>query len=181
MERNFSFGERMPTLNLVSQLRFARSEFRTGFTGVNEEESQKRLMPMNSIAWIVGHLAWHEQHYWLKRAQDYVLFPKLYEVTAFGKPPGEVSLKEMAGFWEDVILESDKYLDQLSSDDLEKPMVVKGRELPANLGTMISRVIYHYWYHAGEIQAIRQILGHKDLPDFISDEIETIGKFYLDK
>ncbi len=60
-------------------------------------------------------------------------------------------------------------------------MVVKGRELPANLGTMISRVIYHYWYHAGEIQAIRQILGHKDLPDFISDEIETIGKFYLDK
>jgi hypothetical protein len=31
------------------------------------------------------------------------------------------------------------------------------------------------------MQAVRQLLGHKGLPDFVSDDIETIGKFYLDK
>jgi hypothetical protein len=57
---------------------------------------------------------------------------------------------------------------------------VNGKPLPANIGTMITRMIYHYWYHNGEIQAIRQLFGHKNLPDFVSDEIETIGRFYLE-
>jgi len=170
----------MKDLNLINQLRFARAEFRKGFTGVSEEDGFKRLMPMNSIAWIVGHLAWHEQYYWLTRAQGIITAPKLLEVTAFGKPPGEASLKEMAGLWDNVIEASNDYLEKLTVNDLEVNMIVKGKELPFNIGTMISRVIYHYWYHNGEIQAIRQILGHKDLPDFVSDDIETVGRFYLD-
>jgi hypothetical protein len=32
---------------------------------------------------------------------------------------------------------------------------------------MIRRVTYHYWYHTGEIQSIRQLLGHKDLAAFV--------------
>ena len=31
---------------------------------------------------------------------------------------------------------------------------------------------YHYWYHTGEIQAIRQMLGHSNLPEYVGD-IET--------
>jgi len=27
----------------------------------------------------------------------------------------------------------------------------------------------HYWYHLGESQAIRQLLGHTDLPQFVGD------------
>jgi hypothetical protein len=34
---------------------------------------------------------------------------------------------------------------------------------------MLQRVIYHYWYHNGENQAIRQNLGHTNLPQFIGD------------
>jgi hypothetical protein len=170
----------MPVLNLVNQLRFARSEFRKGFSGVSEEEGFKRLLPMNSIAWIVGHLAWHEQSYWLKKAQGVVIFQKLQEITAFGKPAGEVSLTEMIGKWETVTSEADQYLESLSETDLERILFVNGKPLPANIGTMITRMIYHYWYHNGEIQAIRQLFGHKNLPDFVSDEIETIGRFYLE-
>ncbi|MBM3137449.1 MAG: DinB family protein [Chloroflexi bacterium] len=170
----------MKELNLINQLRFARAEFRKGFAGVSEEDGSKRLMPMNSIAWIVGHLAWHEQYYWLTRAQGIILVPRLLEVAAFGKPPGEASLKEMAELWESVLEPSNNYLENLEVSDLERKMIVKERELPFNIGTMISRVIYHYWYHNGEIQAIRQLLGHKNLPDFVSDDIETIGRFYLD-
>lgn len=171
----------MAGLNIVNQLKFTRSEFRKGFESVSENDGVRRLMPINSIAWIVGHLAWHEQYYWLKRAQGIVFFPELFETCAFGKPPGDASLVEMIDQWEKVIREADRYLDRLKQDDLEKGMMVNGKELGANIGTMISRVIYHYWYHNGEIQAIRQFLGHTNLPDFVSDGIETTGKYYLDK
>jgi hypothetical protein len=38
---------------LVTQLRFARSEFRRCLEGVSDEDSRKRLLPMNSISWMV--------------------------------------------------------------------------------------------------------------------------------
>jgi len=28
---------------------------------------------------------------------------------------------------------------------------------------------YHYWYHLGESQAIRRLLGHTELPVFVGD------------
>ncbi len=28
---------------------------------------------------------------------------------------------------------------------------------------------YHYWYHLGEAHAIRQMLGHTGLPQFVGD------------
>jgi hypothetical protein len=31
----------------------------------------------------------------------------------------------------------------------------------------MQRLIYHYWYHIGEIQAIRQMLGHQKLPVYV--------------
>ena len=34
---------------------------------------------------------------------------------------------------------------------------------------MLMRVIYHYWFHTGESAAVRQILGHVDLPEFVGD------------
>jgi hypothetical protein len=30
-------------------------------------------------------------------------------------------------------------------------------------------LIDHYWYHIGESMAIRQLLGHTGLPDFVGD------------
>ena len=36
-------------------------------------------------------------------------------------------------------------------------------------GRLLLRVVYHYWYHTGENAAIRQILGHTGLPDFVGD------------
>lgn len=168
-------------LNIVNQLKFTRGEFRKGFSGVSEEEGARRFMPINCISWMVGHLAWHEQLYWLTRVQGYILFPELNELAAFEGPASQPSLKEMIGCWEKVTQEVDKLLDQFTLADLAANVVLaSGEELPINKGTMLSRVIYHYWYHNGEMQAVRQMLGHKNLPDFVSDDIETIGKFYPD-
>jgi len=31
------------------------------------------------------------------------------------------------------------------------------------------RNIYHYWYHTGEASAVRQMLGHAKVPEFVGD------------
>ena len=45
----------------VEQFRFARAEWVRGLRGLSEEDGLRRLEPMNSISWMVGHLAWHER------------------------------------------------------------------------------------------------------------------------
>ena len=169
-------------LNIINQLKFTRGEFRKGFTGVSEEEGRRRFMPINSIGWMVGHLAWHEQLYWLTRLQGYTPIPELNDLASFGGEASQPSLTQMVAYWEQITAEADFFLEKLTLADLSPDVVDKtGKKYQINKGTLISRVIYHYWYHTGEMQAVRQLLGHKDLPDFVSDDIETIGKFYLDK
>ena len=41
-------------------------------------------------------------------------------------------------------------------------------------GSAIRRLTYHYWFHIGEILSIRQILGQKDLPEYVGNiELEA--------
>src|SRR5262245_22644566 len=68
---------------LVEQLRFTRVEWQRGLRGVDEVSALRRIEPMNSIGWMVGHLAWQEQRYFLARAQERVLNPVLDEAYAF--------------------------------------------------------------------------------------------------
>ena len=167
-------------LNIINQLKFARSEFRKGFESVTELEGMRRFGTMNSIGWIIGHLAWHEQYYWLERAQSICMFPDLDKTVGFNCPASKPSIGKMIETWKLVTDVCDTYLTQLTLTDLTSVMIVNGKPLTFNIGTMLSRVIYHYWYHNGEMQAIRQMLGHTELPDFVSDDIETTGAFFLD-
>jgi uncharacterized damage-inducible protein DinB len=54
----------------------------------------------------------------------------------------------------------------LTTEKLEDEVVLRGWRTTSN-GSLLLRVIYHYWYHIGEIMAIRQQLGHQNLPDFV--------------
>ena len=42
-----------------------------------------------------------------------------------------------------------------------------------SVGTLLLRNLYHYWFHMGEAVAIRQMLGHPNLPDFVGDMSEV--------
>jgi hypothetical protein len=59
----------------------------------------RRFEPINSIGWIVGHMAWHEQRYWLTRVADETPEPILNEVAASGGPMTTPSLKAMLKAW----------------------------------------------------------------------------------
>ena len=37
------------------------------------------------------------------------------------------------------------------------------------MGALLMRNLCRYWFGTGEAAAIRQILGHQNLPDFVGD------------
>jgi uncharacterized damage-inducible protein DinB len=161
---------------LVTQLRFARSEFTRCLGGVSAADATKRLLPMNCISWFVGHLANQEQAYWLFIAQDKIVVPSLNDLVGFGKPASTPPLSEMWIAWRNVTTAADVFLETLTIERLTEHMVFKGKPRPDSIGTMLQRNIYHYWFHTGEAHAVRQQLGHSNLPDFVGDMTNAIYK-----
>jgi hypothetical protein len=152
---------------LVDQLRFTRAEWLRALRGVPEEGGFRRLEPMNSIGWIVGHLAWHEQRYWLTRGQGLTPIPLLNEIVASGGPATTPALREMLAAWRTVTKAADPWLDSFTTDALTGDLGGPGPK--RRTGDALHRVTYHYWFHIGEILAIRQILGHPKLPEYIGN------------
>ena len=95
------------TQPLVTQLRFARSEFIRCLDGVPEEDGVKRLLPMNCISWIVGHLANQENGYWVFMAQGKALAPELRKLVGFGQPASTPPLAGMWATWREVTATAD--------------------------------------------------------------------------
>ncbi len=157
---------------LVDQLVFTRSEFIRGIENVSEEEARRRFEPLNCIAWLVGHVAWHEQLYWLTRAQEQTPLPELNELVGFKSPASTPSIGEMLKDWILITHRADDYLFKLDEKSIRDSLVVVGNPKGFVIGNMLQRMIYHYWYHLGESQAVRQLLGHKDLPSYVGD-LET--------
>ncbi len=154
---------------LVIQLRFTRNEFRRGLEGLSEAEAVKRVMPMNCISWNVGHLAWQEQRYFLFYAQGQMLMPEVNKQFAYGAPASTPSLSEMLTAWNTITKAVDPWLEAVTSEMLLQHVVRDGKTTSYIFGSLLQRTIYHYWYHTGENLAIRQMLGHKDLPEFVGD------------
>ncbi len=159
---------------LVDQFRFTRHEWQRGLAGISAEEGSHHFGSMNCISWTVGHLAWHEQRSWLERPQGKIPFPELNKLYAYGAPMSTPALKEMLQIWDAVTQAADPYLDTLTTAQLQTEMLLDGKPIGQTVGSLLRRVTYHYWYHIGEIQAIRQMLGHRDLPEYVGDiEIEA--------
>jgi hypothetical protein len=154
---------------IIDQYRFTRAEWLRGLAGVNAEDATFHIGPMNCISWTVGHLAWHEQSYWLERAQDIILFPILNQLFAYGAPMSTPVLNEMLTIWQTIIPATDEFLDSLTTETLQGSLLRKGKPTRQSIGSALQRITYHYWYHIGEIQAVRQMLGHTGLPEYVGD------------
>jgi hypothetical protein len=150
----------------VEQLRFARSEFVRGLVGLPGDVARRELGQMNSISWMVAHLAWHEQLSWLTRAQGVTPFPSLVDLAASGGVKTNPDFDEVFETWKQVCATADPWLDQLTAGGLREP---SGRPygVPQDVGTALLRMTYHYFVHAGEASAIRQIVEGGVLPEFV--------------
>ena len=155
---------------LVKQLRFTRSEFKRALIGLAEDEASRRILPMNCISWNVGHLAWQEQYYFLHYGQAQMLLPDIHRLFASGAPASTPALSEMLAAWNAITSAADPWLDTLTSEKLQQHFVRRdGQPGARTFGSLLQRVIYHYWYHTGENMAIRQMLGHSRLPQFVGN------------
>jgi len=150
---------------LVDQLRFTRSEWLRALDGIPEADGARRLQPMNSISWMVYHLAWHEQLNFLTRLQDQTPVPEAAALAATGGPASTPPLSDALAAWQTITRAANAALDGLDTAALQAPM--PNAPTPRTVGSTVQRVIYHYWSHIGEIIAIRQILGHVDVPEFV--------------
>jgi uncharacterized damage-inducible protein DinB len=78
-------------------------------------------------------------------------------------------LQGMWSAWTAITRAADVWLATATSDTLLQHVVIDGQATPYVFGSLLQRLIYHYWYHTGENLAIRQQLGHTDLPEFVGD------------
>jgi hypothetical protein len=154
---------------LVIQLRFTRSEFRRALKGLGDAEARRRFLPMNCISWNIGHLAWQEQRYFLFYGQGQMPFPEIDKLFAYGAPASTPLQKEMWAAWKTITLAADPWLDALTVEQLQQRAVKNGKPSRYLFGSLLQRVIYHYWYHLGENMAIRQKLGHRLIPQFVGN------------
>jgi uncharacterized damage-inducible protein DinB len=157
---------------LVLQLRFTRNEFQRALAGIGDDDARKRLMPMNSMSWMIGHLAWQEQRYWLTLLQGKTPLPALNTHFGWGKPATTPPLAEAWTYWHAIVNEAEPFLDTLTTDDLMRDSTffyTDGSAWVTSAGNLMQRVVYHYWYHTGEASSIRQMLGHANVPEFVGN------------
>jgi hypothetical protein len=93
----------------------------------------------------------------------------LNEVFKFGAPMATPSFTEIMGTWQAVVKATEPYLDSLTTELLLADLPVNGKSVGQIRGTVLRRITYHYWFHLGEILSIRQMIGGKELPDFVGD------------
>jgi DinB superfamily len=159
---------------LVDQLRFTRSELVRCLEGVSAEDAVRRVMPLNCLSWIVGHLANQEQGFWVLVPQGRLVVPGLNDLVGYGKPASAPPLDEMWAAWRTITQAADEYLDTLTTATLQTHLVWRGAPRPESIGTMLRRNTYHYWYHIGEAHAVRDMLGHQDLPEYVGDMSQAL-------
>ncbi len=157
---------------LVDQFSFTRAEMARGLEGVSPADATRHFGRMNCISWTVGHLAWHEQRYWLQLGQGQIPFPHLNELFAYGAPMSTPTFSEMLDVWQKVTRAADPFLNTLTTDILQTQLLRDGESVGQTIGSALRRITYHYWYHTGEMQAIRQMLEQVDLPEYVG-ELET--------
>src|SRR5881396_3163090 len=122
---------------LIDQLRFTRSEWLRGLKGVTEEGAARHFGPMNSIGWIVGHLAWQEQRYLLQRPQGIMLRQDIQDGFAYGAPMSTPALAEMLAAWREITSAAEPFADALATQGLEMDLPIDGQPSGQSQGSAI--------------------------------------------
>lgn len=157
---------------LVTQLQFARSEFARCFDKLTPEDACRRVEPMNCLSWTVGHLAAQEQFYWVQLAQGREVVAGLRDRVGYGRPASVPPWDEMWTSWQTITAAADVYLNGLKGEDLATRFAWRGKPVDEDVGHLLLRNTFHYWFHLGKAHAIRQMLGHADLPVYVGGELQ---------
>lgn len=157
----------------VELARFALSEFERGLDRLTDEEARTRLVKadgsqMNAISWTVGHIAWQ----WCTLAARVTLEqpPASTRPFRFGSDdPTPPALADALRLLHDAKAANDwiASADDVRLSTVREEWVQRGIASPVtaneSVGTYMMRVVLHTWFHTGEINAMRQMLGHAEI------------------
>jgi hypothetical protein len=124
---------------------------------------------MNCLSWTVGHLALQEHFFWVELAQGRNIAPGLRQRVGYRQPPSTPPWEEMWDLWHTITREADVFLGTLQPEALRNRFLWEGKPADQDVGTLLLRNIFHYWFHLGKAHAVRQMLGHPDLPVYVGD------------
>lgn len=152
--------------SLVEMQHLTRAEFLRGLAGLSDRDARRRIEPMNCISWIIGHMACQEHAYFVAWPQGREAAIE-YKTFAYGSPASQPTFEETMALWRAASEAADALLHAADEESLKQLIIAPDPRVEReNLGTRITRNIFHYWSHIGEISAIRQILGHRP-PEFV--------------
>jgi hypothetical protein len=120
--------------------------------------------------------------------------PQLNKLVGFGHPATTPPLSEMWQVWHEITTAADTFLDSLKAEQLlthleqsisafedsafgtvtQQMLAEKSVRSGESVGTRMLRTTYHYFFHNGEAHAIRQQLGHPNLPYFVGDMLDDL-------
>lgn len=131
------------------------TEFERGLQGLSDEDARRRLTKadgseMNAISWTVCHIAGH----WLNRPS------RMARYASGSKNPEPPSLEDALALLAEAKGFTETWIPDAKPEFLaSKPDALGGE----SVGTGVMRAVLHTWFHAGEINAIRQMLGHEEI------------------
>jgi hypothetical protein len=137
---------------------FTTDEVERGLEALTESDATVRVKKadgssMNAISWTVAHIAGH----WLHRPEHLARFAFQ---SADSTPP---SLAEAINWLREGRSFTEQWLGRATPELMARipPGNVTGGE---SVGTALLRATLHTWFHTGEINAVRQMLGHREIP-----------------
>ena len=149
----------------IELARFALSEFERGLEGLTDEEARTRITKadgseMNAISWAVSHIAAH----WLLVA-GFATREALADdpAAAYRRTKDDPTPPPLADALKLLENAKDSIEWITNADDALLSTTRAGAHGRENVGTQLMRVVLHTWFHAGEINAIRQQLGHAEI------------------
>ena len=147
--------------SIVSHYLLSIDQMDAYINDLTNEEIKKIFEPMNCIGWLLGHCSFYNYSIANKISGDQI--PDHAKNYMNGSPHSTPELDEIKNIWIDSVGKVKISLNNLSDDDLKNKLTseFKHAETPEkiNLGTDISRLIFHLWNHLGEIASVRQLLG----------------------
>jgi DinB superfamily len=149
-------------------VQFAVAEFERGLVGLTDDEARVRQVKadgsqMNAISWIVAHVAWQ----WLGVRARATGGDRPAEVASFrfgSDDPTPPPLSTALEFLE--MAKQGLASVDAADNELMAKVGAPGASITAaeSVGTYLMRTVLHTWFHAGEVNAIRQMLGHPEIP-----------------
>ncbi len=147
--------------------RFTLEEFERGLEGLSDEDAQIRMKKpdgteMNAVSWTIGHIA----SYWLFAYALMTQEPLPHQgdrlFVGAAADPTPPPLADMRAMFADAKTRTEAWLPGID-DQLLSAKRDFGPRADENLGTQLMRGVLHTWFHTGEINTIRQMLGHREI------------------